>query len=112
MPRKRHNVDHEVTEACHFLDPRSYVTQRGKLFRFGADKQMLRRMCFERDNSSCTSCAKRRPAEDLDMHHVVPLGRGGDDKLSNVTTRCKWSDCHKKEHVAPRWGAEKDVKLV
>jgi|KBSMisStandDraft_5_1062788.scaffolds.fasta_scaffold28045_9 hypothetical protein len=44
---------------------------------------------------------------ELDMHHILPLGKGGDDTLDNVTTLCKWGDCHKLKHRRPMWGPEK-----
>jgi len=112
MSRKRHNVDREATEASDLMDRRSYITHKGEVFRFGRDKSLLRIVCFARDHFTCMECGKQNYAENLDMHHVIPLGKGGDDTLSNVTTRCKWGNCHKKEHVRPRWGAAKDVKLV
>jgi len=104
MSRKRHNVDSEATAGAKFFDKRSYVTHTGKEFRFGADKTVLRLECFYRDQHTCTSCGKWHYQCDLDMHHILPLGKGGDDKLSNVTTLCKWGDCHKKLHVRPRFG--------
>jgi 5-methylcytosine-specific restriction endonuclease McrA len=112
MSRRRHNVDRGLTETEEFGDSRSYVTHKGEEFRFGKDKTCLRIDCFTRDGYTCTACGEEKPSWDLDMHHVVPLGKGGDDKLSNVTTRCKWGDCHKKEHVSVQWGAANDVRLV
>ena len=117
MSRKRHNVDRQATEVAHFADTggrrgacRSYITKDGKEFRFGEDKEILRGLCLLRDNFTCTSCDTPRDPWDLDMHHIKPLGKGGDDKLSNVTTRCKWGECHKGEHVRPKWGPQNDVR--
>lgn len=74
---------------------------------FGPDKQTLRILCFVRDGFICTECRRRGMDHELDMHHILPLGKGGDDTLDNVTTLCKWGDCHKLKHRRPMWGPEK-----
>ena len=48
----------------------------------------IRSAALLRDRGLCCSCG--RPADHT--HHVVPLGRGGQDVLSNVVTLC--SGCH------------------
>ncbi len=118
MSRKRHNVDREATEAANFLDRggrrkacRSYITHKGEHFLFGPDKSLLRAKCFLRDRFTCTECGEERDAEDLDMHHVIPLGKGGDDSLGNVTTLCKWTDCHKKKHRRLIWSGQERANV-
>ncbi len=119
MSRRKHNIDQEATAAARFMDRRgprgtrrSYITKTGKQFLFGIDKEMLRLDCIARDKSTCTKCGKYLTDRDADMHHIKHLGKGGDDTLANVTTRCKWGQCHKGEHFAPKWGPKNDVRLL
>lgn len=116
MSRKRHNVDQEATDAAGFSDRggprrscRSYITHTGKQFLFGPDKQTLKMRCHARDRFRCTECGKAGTLGELDMHHVLPLGKGGDDTLDNVTTLCKFGMCHKSKHRRPMWGPEKVI---
>jgi 5-methylcytosine-specific restriction endonuclease McrA len=106
VSRKRHNVDAAATELACYYDKRSYITHTAKQFLFGRDKANLRVRCLLRDHFRCTECGKENDAENLDMHHILPLGKGGDDKLENVTTLCKWGDCHKAKHVRPMFGRQ------
>jgi hypothetical protein len=98
MSRKRHKFDAERTAAAKFLDERSYWTIYGAVFLFGSDKALLRDACFARDRYRCTKCGTHRLEINLDMHHVKPLGKGGDDSLGNTATRCKCESCHRMEH--------------
>ena len=41
----------------------------------------------------CTSCGRSR---DLQVHHVTPLGRGGTNRIENLTLLCE--RCHRREH--------------
>jgi len=51
----------------------------------------------ERDNWVCKSCGwptgYKRKARNLNVHHIVPLSKGGDNSLSNLTTLCHI--CHR-----------------
>jgi 5-methylcytosine-specific restriction endonuclease McrA len=111
VSRKRHDVDNQATEAATFIDARSYITHTGKEFRFGKDKTLLRLRCFSRDDFKCTECGKFNYSENLDMHHVKSLGRGGDDTIGNVTTLCKWGTCHHSKHVQVQFGKREEVKV-
>jgi 5-methylcytosine-specific restriction endonuclease McrA len=114
MSRKFHKLDRERTAAANFLDERSYWTIYGAVFLFGSDKALLRDACFARDRYRCTKCGVPRLEINLDMHHVKPLGKGGDDSLNNVETRCKWESCHRMEHkqVQLHWSKPEAVKVA
>ena len=65
-----------------------YEHQRGRL----PDHQwdILRRAVLFRDSYRCANCnADDRP---LDAHHIVPVGSGGSNLMSNLKTLCR--ECH------------------
>lgn len=64
---------------------------------YGKAKTALRRECYQRDQERCVVCRKWVPfggplTVRMHMAHIVGLGRGGSDVLSNV--RCKCYGCH------------------
>src|ERR1700690_2180790 len=109
MSRKRHKVDEERTKQARFVDYRSYWTLYGSVFLFGTDRSRQRDACFKRDNWTCTKCGEQRNEMLLDSHHVIPLGKHGDDSLANLTTRCKWTNCHRGEHVQTQFGVHTEI---
>ena len=62
------------------LDPDSY--------------RVLRRSVLERDRWHCQICSS---TVGLEVHHIKPRGRLGDDAEENMITLC-WS-CHRKVHL-------------
>jgi hypothetical protein len=49
-----------------------------------------------RDNFRCQECGVYGPGKiELQVHHIIPRGRGGSDGLNNLTTLCK--TCHEKQ---------------
>jgi len=93
----------ELTAKARLKDPRSKIGLRWdgteRVVLKGRDKSALRKACLARDNFTCSKCGSVNIEENLDMHHIEHLGKGGSDSLDNVTTRCKWGDCHRGEHV-------------
>ncbi len=61
------------------LDPEEYTT--------------VRRRVLERDGWRCQECGSM---ENLQVHHIKPRSRLGDDVLHNLITLCV--DCHRKSH--------------
>jgi ATP-dependent DNA helicase RecQ len=49
-----------------------------------------------RDGYCCTRCHERRPAHELDVHHIIPRALGGTDHPANLTTLC--DGCHAAKH--------------
>lgn len=58
----------------------------------------IRRHVLARDVQRCTRCGERRPASELDVHHVIPRALGGTDDPANLTTLC--DGCHAAKHPA------------
>ena len=54
----------------------------------------LRRQVYNRDGYKCKNCGT--VAQPPHCHHIVPLGRGGRNELSNLVTLCE--SCHRKVH--------------
>lgn len=52
------------------------------------------------DGARCWNCGRK--ARRLDLHHVIPRGRGGHHTVSNLELWCR--DCHSKVHGEPRFG--------
>jgi len=58
-----------------------------------------RRRVYERDGYTCQSCGSqggKAGNTELHAHHIIPISRGGSNKLSNLTTLCK--ECHNQKH--------------
>lgn len=54
--------------------------------------QETRNKAFERDNHICQSCGMRLDKKMAQLHHIVPMSKGGTNDLSNLTTLC--ANCH------------------
>ena len=63
------------------------------LLSYPPDWSIRRRKVIERDGEHCSKC---RTGGRLHLHHVSPLSRGGDNKISNLKLLCE--NCHSKEH--------------
>lgn len=50
----------------------------------------------ERDRGQCVNCRASGPDVTLDVHHIVPRGQGGSDRLSNLALLCR--QCHDAAH--------------
>lgn len=55
-----------------------------------------REAVHERDRGQCVNCGATDPDSILDVHHIVPRGRGGSDQLSNLALLCR--QCHDAAH--------------
>ena len=58
----------------------------------------LRDLVFKRDKGMCIACAQQgRRTSGKEVHHIVPLARGGSNTMSNLVTLCL--TCHERRHV-------------
>lgn len=86
--------------------PQVRIGKLGIVRLYGKAKTRLRQQCFDRDYNTCVDCGRlvawdEEEAIDFclpigEMSHLVSLGAGGSDVISNVVTRCKWD--HQKSH--------------
>lgn len=51
--------------------------------------RLTRRNLMLRDGFTCQYCGRRRPVRDLDIDHVCPRSRGGEDSWTNLVTACQ-----------------------
>jgi 5-methylcytosine-specific restriction endonuclease McrA len=51
--------------------------------------RLTRRNLMFRDAHQCQYCGKRPPLRDLNIDHVLPRSRGGDDTWENLVTACR-----------------------
>lgn len=56
----------------------------------------LRPAVLDRDRRQCANCKRSEEEVKLDVHHIVPRGRGGSDRISNLVTLCR--QCHDAVH--------------
>ena len=53
---------------------------------------------FKRDGFRCTYCGKTPPSVTLEVDHIHPKSKGGEDDIGNLTTAC--FDCNRgKKHI-------------
>ena len=48
---------------------------------------------FKRDSFTCQYCGQSAPQVILEVDHIVPVSKGGDDELTNLITSCR--DCNR-----------------
>jgi 5-methylcytosine-specific restriction endonuclease McrA len=51
--------------------------------------RLTRRNLMFRDAHTCQYCGKRPPLRELNIDHVMPRSRGGDDTWENLVTACR-----------------------
>jgi 5-methylcytosine-specific restriction endonuclease McrA len=54
-----------------------------------ATVRLTRKNLMLRDAHQCQYCGKRPPIRDLNIDHVLPRSRGGDDTWENLVTACR-----------------------
>lgn len=59
--------------------------------------EFLRQEVLKRDNNQCAKCSKSKAKGTiLQVHHIVPLSKGGSNDLDNLQTLCL--ECHEEIH--------------
>jgi hypothetical protein len=104
MTRKVHDLDHERTEDANFVDPRSYWTNSGHEYLFGADASKRREEVYERDQGICQArgCGRRVSWDAAHMHHRQGGLVGRCWCKHNLEIQCP--KCHLvNEHVQVMW---------
>ena len=61
-------------------------------------KPAVRAAVFGRDNHKCVYCGSEN---DLEIDHIVPLARGGENELGNLQTLCKPCNTIKNDSMEP-----------
>lgn len=97
-----------------FMDPRSHiVTRTGQIVLRGVDKTNLRHDVYRRAGGRCEIASEGKRCNRFaswdgighgELVHIIAIGRGGSDSLTN----CEWGcpECHRKrDHPGPQWSA-------
>jgi len=58
-------------------------------------KPLVREYFFEKANFSCQECGIENN-NNLQLHHIFPLYKGGNDEIENIAVLC--TNCHKLKH--------------
>ena len=48
----------------------------------------LRQAVFERDNYTCQYCGRSYEEADLEIEHIIPISKGGNNDIRNLATAC------------------------
>jgi hypothetical protein len=70
----------------------SIVAIKGKDFivrNFDQVPTLTKEMLLARDRYVCAYCSQRFRFDQLDMEHIVPRSKGGEDSWTNLVTACK-----------------------
>jgi 5-methylcytosine-specific restriction protein A len=43
---------------------------------------------LQRDNHQCVSCGKNPPAVTIEVDHIIPFSKGGNNDINNLQTLC------------------------
>ena len=80
------------------LSGNKYSSKLSNTGKYSDQWEQLRKQRLELDNYTCQKCGfdGHDCPNKLQVHHKVPLARGGRNKLSNLITLC--IKCHKKQH--------------
>ena len=73
----------------------STICSREKRKNLELHKPIVREYFLERANFICEECKKINNGG-MELHHIVPLYKGGEDKSDNIIVLC--SECHKNKH--------------
>lgn len=52
--------------------------------------QAVSEAVMRRDGYKCTKCGKTRDQVKLEVHHIIPVSRGGITAMYNLTTLCEY----------------------
>ncbi len=70
----------------------SIIAIKGKDFivrNFDHIPTLTKEMLLARDRHICAYCAQRFRSDQLDMEHIVPRSKGGEDSWTNLVAACK-----------------------
>jgi 5-methylcytosine-specific restriction endonuclease McrA len=86
--------------------------------------RLTRKNLMIRDTHQCQYCGRRPPVRDLNIDHVLPRSRGGEDSWENLVTACRPCNLRKgwrtpdeaamrlmRKPVAPRWSTSTQILL-
>lgn len=101
---KRKPDDSRVEALKRGIRPRRGITALSEENMIGRKWKEIVRAVWKRDREKCQNCWRNEEeVESLDVHHVVPRGKAGSHRYSNLILLCR--RCHDAAHgrcMAPR----------
>lgn len=84
----------------HYRSGLTTKIRRTKDKAYGKDWLSLRQSIVERDRNICKKCGG---TVGLEVHHIIPISKGGRNIQANLITLCK--SCHKNQpgHNRKKW---------
>lgn len=78
--------------------PKSYRTHSGNVSKIQKHTypENWRQICAEKKAEVGNKCQRCPSTKELDVHHIIPLSRGGNNLKTNLIVLCH--TCHKKRH--------------
>ncbi len=86
--------------------------------------RLTRRNVMVRDGHQCQYCSKKPPIRDLNIDHILPRSRGGQDTWENLVTACRVCNLRKgwrtpdeagmrllRKPIHPRWSTAAQILL-
>ena len=61
-------------------------------------QKAMRFSVFKRDQFACRYCGRKVPEVTLELDHVLPFSKGGDNSMGNLVTACRECNNGKREH--------------
>ena len=58
-------------------------------------KKNIREFIFKRDNYKCLKCGN---VKNLQLDHIIPISKGGENKLMNLQTLCNSCNSKKRDN--------------
>jgi hypothetical protein len=66
-----------------------------KEYEYNGENKGYRQKILERDNCICQWCLEMKIKSQIEVHHIIPRSKGGNDHPANLVSLC--IPCHKKE---------------
>lgn len=98
---ERNKQFQELLEKVKSAKTNPYVEYKGKRF---SRSSLVKRIALLRSCGKCEYCKKDPPFFDrygepfFEVHHIMPLSKGGEDDIDNVAALCP--NCHRTIHLA------------
>ena len=92
---ERLNYNADIVEE--YLDFKNTIIDKRKYTENVTEWRAVRKQIFERDNYTCLYCNKK--GGKLEVDHIVPLSRGGNNDTENLTTSCQKCNRQKRDKM-------------
>ncbi len=95
LKKQLEKTEEQLKALKNFLETKRDESEKEWIRRYGdvVNWELLKKACLKRDNYMCIVC---KSTEDLRVHHLIPLSKGGKNELTNMITLCLKH--HKEQH--------------